>query len=253
MKVVIVEDEISACENFIYLLQQIDPEIEVIRVLDGVKAAIDYFKNYNEADLIFMDVHLGDGIAFEIFEAVDISTPIIFTTAYDQYAIKAFKVNSVDYLLKPINNDELENAIAKFKENNANIQDIKKIQKVLTEIKQQYKTHKSTFLVHQKDSLIPVKTKDFAFFYINLSLVKGVTHNNESYTLDRKMEDLETELDPTLFYRVNRQFIAQRTAIGKINYSFNGKLTVVVSPKFNEPIVISKAKSTHFKEWMGKY
>lgn len=253
MKVVIIEDEVAACDNFMYLLEQIDASIEVVKVLDGVKSAIDYFINNKEPDLIFMDIHLGDGIAFEIFESVTISTPIIFTTAYDQYAIKAFKLNSVDYLLKPINKDELENAISKFKENNVNTNDIKQIQDVLTEIKQQYKKHKATFLVHQKDALIPVKTKDFAFFYISLSLVKGITHNNETFILDRKMEDLETELDPTLFYRINRQFIAQRTAIGKINYSFNGKLVITVSPKFKESIIISKAKSTHFKEWMSKY
>lgn len=253
MKAVLVEDEISACENFMYLLQQIDASIEIVKVLDGVKSAIDYFKNNKEPDLIFMDVHLGDGIAFEIFEAVTISAPIIFTTAYDQYAIKAFKLNSIDYLLKPINEDELGYAISKFKENNVNANDIKQIQKVLTEIKQQYKKYKATFLVHQKDALIPVKTIDFAFFYIELSLVKGITRTNETFILDRKMEDLEEELDPSLFYRINRQFIAQRTAIGKINYSFNGKLTITVSPKFNESIVISKAKSMHFKEWMSKY
>ena len=139
MKVVIIEDEIAACENFIYLLHQINPEIEVIKTLDSVRSAINYFQNNDEADLIFMDIHLGDGIAFEIFEEVTISTPIIFTTAYDQYAIKAFKVNSVDYLLKPINKEELRNAISKFEENSASIQDIKKIQKILAEIKQQNK------------------------------------------------------------------------------------------------------------------
>ena len=145
IKAVLVEDEVSACANFIYLLQQIDANIEIIEVLDGVKSAIDYFKNNKEPDIIFMDVHLGDGIAFEIFEAITISTPIIFTTAYDQYAIKAFKLNSVDYLLKPINKEELRNAIAKFKENNINGKDISQIQKVLSEIKQQYRKHKTTF------------------------------------------------------------------------------------------------------------
>ena len=159
MKAVIIEDEIAACENFMYLLAQINPEIEVVKILEGVKSAIAYFQNYQEIDLIFMDVHLGDGIAFEIFEKVTISTPVIFTTAYDQYAIKAFKLNSVDYLLKPINKAELRNAIVKFKENNASIQDIKKIQKVLAEIKQQNKIYKTTFLVHQRESLFPIKTE----------------------------------------------------------------------------------------------
>jgi len=253
MNIIIIEDEIAACENFIFLLHQINPEIEVIKTLDSVRSAIHYFQNNNEVDLIFMDIHLGDGIAFEIYEEVTISTPIIFTTAYDQYAIKAFKVNSVDYLLKPINKEELRNAIAKFEENSASIQDIKKIQKILAEIKQQNKTYKTTFLVHQRESLIPLKTEKIAFFNIDSGIVKGTTHSNESFIMDRKMEDLISEIDPSLFYRVNRQLIVQRTAIKKINYSFNGKLTLTVSPKFIESIIISKAKSTHFKEWMRNY
>lgn len=253
MKAVLIEDEISACKNFTFLLNQIDVSIEVVAVLDSVKSAIDYFKNNQKPDIIFMDVHLGDGIAFEIFEAIKITTPIIFTTAYDQYAIKAFKLNSVDYLLKPINKNELSNALVKFKETHINTYDISQMQKVLVEIKQQYKKYQATFLVQHKDALIPVKTEDFAFFHININRVKGVTHKNESFVLDKKMEDLEKELDPTLFYRINRQFIAQRTAIGKINYSFNGKLKITVYPKFNESILISKAKATHFKEWMRTY
>lgn len=253
MKVIIIEDEIAACENFIFLLQQINSKIEVVKTLDSVKSAIDYFKTSNEFDLIFMDIHLGDGISFEIFEEVTISTPIIFITAYDQYAIKAFKVNSIDYLLKPINKVELENAIAKFEKNNASINDIKKIQKVLSEIKQQNKTYKTTFLVHKRESLIPIETNEIAFFNINSGIVKGTRHNKESFIMDRNMDRLIAEIDPTLFYRVNRQFIVHRTAIKKINYSFNGKLTLTVSPKFNEPIIISKAKSTHFKEWMKNY
>ena len=251
MRVVIIEDEISACENFIYLLSQIKTSIEVVQILDGVKSSVEYFQNKNEIDLIFMDVHLGDGIAFEIFEEVEIATPIIFTTAYDQYAIKAFKVNSIDYLLKPINQQELENAIVKFEQNNTQIEtNLTQIHQILTEI-QQAKKYKKTFLVHKKESLIPIETNVFAYFYIDLGLVKGITHNNESFILDKKMEDLEMELDPTLFYRVNRQYITQRKAVQKVNYSFNGKLTVIISPKPNESVVISKAKSKHFKEWLG--
>ena len=147
----------------------------------------------------------------------------------------------------------MRNAIAKFEENSASIQDIKKIQNILAEIKQQNKTYKTTFLVHQRESLIPLKTEKIAFFNIDSGIVKGITHNNESFIMDRKMEDLIADIDPSLFYRVNRQFIVQRTAIKKINYSFNGKLTLTVSPKFNESIIISKAKSTHFKEWMRSF
>ena len=177
---------------------------------------------------------------------------MIFTTAYDQYALKAFKVNSIDYLLKPIDEDELQKALTQFEvqsqiESSPNVQ----MEGLLNLIKAKSKTYKTTFLVSLRDQLIPIKTSSIAYLYIDTGIVKGITKDNQSYTIDKKLEDIESELDPECFYRVNRQFIVHKDAIANIKYYFNGKLILNVSPVFKEQIVVSKAKSTALKKWIN--
>ena len=251
MKVVIVEDEIAASENLTYILNSIDPSIEVLKVLDSVKSAVAYFIEHTEAELIFMDIHLADGISFEIFEKVTINAPVIFTTAYDQYAIQAFKVNSVDYLLKPIDEEELSQAIEKFKKT-VNIEKPlnNQIEGMLAFLQTNNKTYKASYLVQKRDELIPVRTKDIAYFYIDTGVVKAITFSNESYILNKKLEDIEEELNPKDFHRVNRQFILNRNAVTTINFYFNSKLIINVTPSFNERIVASKAKASDVKNWL---
>ncbi|MCH2195357.1 LytTR family DNA-binding domain-containing protein [Kordia sp.] len=252
MKVVIVEDEIAASENLIYLLQKIDADIEVLNVLDSVTTAVAYFSKPTEAELVFMDIHLADGISFEIFEQVKITTPIIFTTAYDQYAIKAFKVNSVDYLLKPLNEEELSEAINKFKNNATLTPPVNnQIQGMLELLQSKSKAYKTTYLVQKRDELIPVKTGDIAYFYIDTGIVKAVTHTNQSYMITKKLEDIELELNPAEFHRVNRQFIINKTAVANVKFYFNGKLIVNVNPPSPERIVASKAKASDVKNWLN--
>ncbi|WP_299525656.1 LytTR family DNA-binding domain-containing protein [Winogradskyella sp.] len=252
MKVVIVEDEIAASENLIYLLNEIDPTIEVLKTLDSVKSSVAYFSEMQEADLIFMDIHLADGISFEIFEQVTITTPIIFTTAYDQYAIQAFKVNSVNYLLKPLNKEEISEAINQFvsakQPSGSTLNNIEALMQMLDTKSANYK---STYLVQKRDELLPLKTKDIAYFFIDSSIVKAITFNNQSYIINKKLEDIETELDPKLFLRVNRQFILNKDSVIKIKYYFNGKLIVITQPPYQERIVVSKAKSNEVKSWMN--
>lgn len=256
MKVVIIEDELAASDNLAYLLRSINPEIEVVQVLDSVKSAVGFFSTPHEAELAFMDIHLADGISFEIFDQVEISIPVIFTTAYDQYTLKAFKVNSIDYLLKPIDKDELSDALDQFKEQFKNptqekgMADIQ-IKGLLDLIQTKSKSYKTTFLVHHRDELVPLKTENIAYFHIDSGVVKSTTIDNRSYTIDTKLEDIEQELDPNHFYRVNRQFIVHRDAIVNIKYYFNGKLIVTVNPVSGERIVVSKAKATEFKNWMN--
>ncbi len=251
MKVIIVEDEITASDQLSLLLKEININIEVIKVLDSVKGAIAYFSEPNEAQLIFMDIHLADGIAFEIFKKIKIKTPIIFTTAYDQYAIKAFKVNSIDYLLKPIDEEELSEAIQKFKLLSVDSQLLNtRVENVLQLLKTNSKSYKSTYLVHHRDELLPIKTVDIAYFYIDTGIVKAFTLENKMYIIDKKLEDIEDELDPEVFNRVNRQFIINRNAIENIKQYFNGKLIVNINPIAKERIVVSKAKATVFKKWV---
>ncbi|WP_282080777.1 LytR/AlgR family response regulator transcription factor [Aquimarina algiphila] len=251
MKVVLVEDEITASDQLAFLLNAIDPNIEILKVLDSVKTAIEYFSNTHEASLVFMDIHLADGISFEIFEQVQIETPIIFTTAYDQYAIKAFKVNSIDYLLKPIDEDELSEAIQKFKNRSNEDGSLNnQIHGMLQLLQAKTKHYKTTYLVHHRDELIPVKTENIAYFYIDTGIVKAITLENKAYIIDKKLEDIEDELDPEVFNRVNRQFIIHKITISTIKQYFNGKLIVNITPIAKERIVVSKAKATAFKKWV---
>ncbi|MEM7380151.1 MAG: LytTR family DNA-binding domain-containing protein [Bacteroidota bacterium] len=252
MKVVIVEDEVTASENLTYLLEQLEPNVEVLKVLDAVDTSVAYFKSGTEAELVFMDIHLADGISFEIFEQVSIEAPIIFTTAYDQYALKAFKVNSIDYLLKPVMEEELEAALNKFRQTGKSpaIND-GQLNAILGLMQNQNSNYKTTYLVHHKDEMVPVKTKDIAFFYIDTGLVKAVTYQNKPYVIEKKLEDIETELDPQFFKRVNRQYIVQKDAIANLKYYFNGKLILQTNPPAKERIVISKAKATEFKAWVN--
>lgn len=252
MKVVIVEDEIAASENLAYIINNIDPNIEILTVLDSVKTSVAYFSKKIEADLVFMDIHLADGISFEIFDQVDLKVPIVFTTAYDQYAIKAFRVNSVDYLLKPINEEELSEAINKFKKVSKDNQiDTNQIEGLMHLIQTKNKSYKSTYLVHQRDELLPIKTKDIAYFYIETGIVKGVTFTNKPYIIDKKLEDIESELDPQFFHRINRQFIINKNAVANVKFYFNSKLIININPPFSDRIVVSKAKATEVKNWLN--
>lgn len=251
MKVVILEDEKSAAENLKYLLNEVDPSIYVDKTLDTVSDAVSYFSDNHDIELAFFDIHLADGISFEIFNELEVKVPVIFTTAYDEYALRAFKVNSIDYLLKPIDEDELKQAIHKFKSSKEShtitdqFQDI--IKKLISEAQKKYK---SSFLVQQRDILIPIGIDDIAYFTIESGLVKAINFNNSSYIIDEKLDDLESNLHPDQFFRANRQFIVQKKAIVHLTIYFNGKLILTVEPKSKERIIISKAKAPLLKKWI---
>ena len=250
MKVVIVEDEISAAENLIELLKIVAPDAEVVTTLDSLKKSVAYFQQDVPIDLVFMDIHLADGISFEIFDAVDLKIPVIFTTAYDQYALKAFKVNSLDYLLKPIDETELKAAIDQYQQQaNPKMEDgaLEALRSLFTQAPKKFRT---TFLVNQRDGMIPIKTEDIAFFYIEDSIVYATTMKNQKVAIDKKLEEIEEELDPQQFKRVNRQFIVNREALVNIKYYFNGKLIVNTQPPAKERMVVSKARATEFKTWV---
>lgn len=252
MNVVIVEDELAASDNLSYLLQAIDKNIKVIKVLDSVKAAVTFFSQPQKAELVFMDIHLADGVSFEIFDKVDLGIPVIFTTAYNQYTLKAFKFNSIDYLLKPLDKDELSDALQQFKEQKKEEGiDKEQIKGLLNLVKEKEKTYKTTFLITHRDQLIPLKTTDIAYFIIDTGVVKAITFDKKSYPIDDKLEDLEQDLNPDNFYRINRQCILRRDALVRIKQYFNGKLIVDVTPASSEQIIVSKAKASDFKSWVA--
>ena len=251
MKAIIIEDEQSAADNLRFLLHSLAPDIQIVKSIETVSDAIAFFKESKAYDLVFMDIHLADGNSFEIVREVDPIAPIIFTTAYDQYAIQAFKLNSIDYLLKPIREAELENAILKFKDKQRKtLVSTQQIEALMSLMNTPKKAFRSSFLVQKKDTFIPIASSDFAFFFIQDGVVRGTTTDNQTYSFNEKLEDLESDLDPELFFRANRQYLIQRAAIKSLQTYFNGRLVVNLQPQEKDKIVVSKANASMLKAWL---
>ncbi|WP_066630927.1 LytR/AlgR family response regulator transcription factor [Labilibacter marinus] len=251
MRVVIIEDEWGAQEQLKIMLAEIVPNIEIVNVIDTVKNSIAFFQTNPTIDLVFMDIHLADGLSFEIFNEIHLNLPIIFITAYDQYAIKAFKVNGIDYILKPLIKGELERALEKYQNQTDKLitQDLfESFYHDMVETKREYK---NSFLLGHKDRLYPVSSNDIASFYVDLGVVKCYTFEHNRYVINNTLDNLENELDPNLFFRANRQFILHRKSIEHVNYYFNSKLKIKTCCDFDMDIVISKLKATDIKKWLG--
>ncbi|MCD7937549.1 MAG: LytTR family DNA-binding domain-containing protein [Tannerellaceae bacterium] len=249
MKVVIIEDEKAAVRNLRALLSEQADEMEIIAELDSITESIEWFHKYPMPDVLFMDIHLADGSAFEIFEHIEISCPIIFTTAYNEYALKAFKVNSIDYLLKPIDSEDIRKSLQKLKNltsQSGGQPDYHNLIKALRQ-KESYKTH---FLVPMKgDKLYPLPVEDIYYFHIEEGNVKAVTLTNRSFHLSNHLDELTDTLDPHSFFRVNRQYLIARKAVHDIDLWFNSRLSVNLKVPVKEKIVVSKARVAEFKEW----
>lgn len=250
MRVLIIEDEILAAKHLQYVLDEVGG-FNVVSVLESISETIEWFKANQQPELLFLDIHLADGSAFEIFKHVNIDCPIIFTTAYDEYALKAFKVNSVDYLLKPVDVDDIKNALKKLKGLLTQTGMNSDIQNLIDTFKKasSYKTH---FLIPLKgDKLFPVQTCQIACFYIDSSLVKARTFEDKTYNFEYTLDELANMLNPVDFFRVNRQFIIARNAIKDIDFWFNSRLSVNLRVTIPEKILISKARVPEFKRWFG--
>jgi DNA-binding LytR/AlgR family response regulator len=253
MKTLIIEDEYPAAERLTRLIQKTDERMEVLDVLDSIEAARRWFASHEAPDLIFSDIQLSDGLSFVIFDEVDVKSPIIFTTSYDEYAIKAFKVKSIDYLLKPIKQTELASAIQKYRELTGPgfMQEYGlKIQSLLDGLPISEKKYKTRFLVRQHDQLLPVFQEDIAYFFTTNELVCLVCKDKQQYLVDYTLEELEKLLDPARFFRLNRQFITALPAVRKIHKYFNGKLKLDLQPDPDQEVLISRDKATLFKEWV---
>ncbi|MDT0605947.1 LytR/AlgR family response regulator transcription factor [Croceitalea rosinachiae] len=251
MRVVIIEDEKAAAENLKFLLSEVDAAIQIDDIIETVSGAIDYFSKENTAELAFFDIHLADGISFEIFKQVQINVPIVFTTAYDEYALKAFKVNSIDYLLKPIDKDELREALVKYNRTQQSVPANQQFQEMLQILQIEKKKYKSTYLVHQRDTLVPLGVDEIAYFTIETGIVKAISFDNNEFIIDEKLEHIESELNPDQFFRVNRQFIVHRKAIENLQLYFNGKLILNLNPKPSEQVIVSKIKAPRLKQWIS--
>ena len=250
MKALVIEDEILASKHLLQVLDEVG-DISVIAVIESITETIEWFRKNPQPDIVFMDIHLADGSAFEIFRHTDISCPIVFTTAYDEYALKAFKVNSIDYLLKPIETTDVQDALKKLKDLSGSENQNTALNNLLASYGKTSK-YKKHFLIPSKgDKLIPVQTSDLACFCIDAGIVKALSADGRSYIFDYTLDELADLLDPEVFFRANRQFIISRTAIKDIDIWFNSRLSVNLRIAVPEKILISKARISEFKKWFG--
>lgn len=251
MKALIIEDELPAARRLIRLIGEVAPEISVIGQLDSVESAISWFRTNPMPDLVFLDIHLSDGYSFSIFKEIDITAPIIFTTAFDEYALEAFKVNSIDYLLKPVEVENLQKSIIKLK----NLQGgkitelMKNIDSILHESRHLSK-YKTRYLIRQKNQLLRVEEKQVAYFLAHDKIVALVTFENRQFIMDENLGWYESQVDPDKFYRLNRSVLASRESIIKIFTHFNGKLKVELIPPLKEDVFVSRDKAESFRMWL---
>lgn len=250
MKVLIIEDELVAAQQLQRLLADADPQIQVLAVLQSIEESVEYFTEHTAPELVFMDIHLADGSSFNIFDQVKVECPIIFTTAYDQYAMQAFKVNSIDYLLKPINPSDLERALEKYHKFSAPAQS--DMLALMQMMKQQYRQYKSYFLIPVADRLMPLAVADIAYIWLDNKVARIVTKDNRTYAMDKPLDVLMEQLDPNLFYRVNRQFIVAHDAIKDIGFWILGKLKLNLCVPVPDNIIVPKAKVPEFKNWFSR-
>ena len=250
MKVIIIEDERPAAEKLLKAIQKADPSIEVAAMLNSVKSSVEWLQQNPLPELLFMDIDLGDGLSFKIFDKVNITSPIIFCTAYDEYWQEAFEHNSIDYLLKPIKQDKLEIALGKYDK-------LKQHFAVSFQQLQQWHRHpadggyKRRFLIKRGTDYISVKTEDIAYFYAAHKLVCMVDNRNQKFILDQSLAEIETQVDPAQFYRINRKYFVHQNAIKKIKSYPKSKLQLELEPAVNEDIIISQENVGAFKAWMG--
>ena len=248
MRLLIIEDETAAAKNLCSILQSVTPDAQILDTIDMVVDSVEWFKSNPAPDLVFMDIHLSDGESFKIFEKVAITSPVIFTTAYDQYALKAFQTNGIDYLLKPIQEAEVRRAVEKWRLlTGADRSNYK--QKVDNMVAEQHDERQS-FLVRFRDKLIPVAQSDIAYCYTCEERVYAYGYNGERYPMEYTLEALQGMLSPRKFYRANRQFIISRDAVVDVSVWFGSRLSVNLSVDIPEKIIVPKARVPEFKQWL---
>jgi DNA-binding LytR/AlgR family response regulator len=260
MNILIIEDEYPAAERLERMILKIAPSASILEKLDSVEASLLWLQSQPSPDLIFSDIQLSDGLSFQIFEAISPKAPIIFTTSYDEYAIKAFKVKSIDYLLKPIKASELQSAIEKYQElknsfikNSTSQHDFSlRLEALMDNLQQkpQQNAYKSRFLVKQQEELIPVSIAEIAYFFTTNELVCLVKKDGRQFLIEHTLEQLEILLHPSKFFRLNRQYIASVESIRKIHHYFNGKLKIDLQPESTAEVLISREKASVFKDWL---
>jgi DNA-binding LytR/AlgR family response regulator len=252
MRVIIIEDEIPAAKRLEKLLHGCNDDIEIVHKSDSIESSVRYLSAAQNIDLIFMDIQLADGLSFDIFEQVKITTPVIFTTAFDQYTLKAFKVNSIDYLLKPIDENELHKSLEKYQrlysKTPTDFSDkIVKLMQEMNTVK-----YKERLLIKRGQQLSYLKIESTAYCYADGKLCYAVDFNGTKYLLENNLAQLEEQLQPDNFYRINRHLLVNIEAVKKVHTWLGGRLKVEVLPATTAETVVSRERVNGFKEWLGR-
>ena len=255
LKALIIEDEAPAYRRLHGLLSAHHPQLEVVDVVDTIQAAMTWFGENTSPDVIFSDIQLSDGLSFEIYKQVPPPCPIIFTTAYDAYMLEAFRTNGIDYLLKPVNREKLKNSLEKFRKikhfyggESPNL----RLYEMITELKSHVGAYyRDRFLISKGNAMIPVKASEIACIYAEDKAVLLFTKEGKRYVIPNTIEELETSLDPRLFFRVNRQCIVSADVISKVHNYFNFKLKLELQPDPGIEIIVSRSRSAGFRGWMN--
>ena len=247
----IIEDEYAASSHLAALLKRLQPEIEILAIVESIQEGILWFHRHPEPDLIFSDIQIADGLSFSIFDSVRPRSPIIFTTAYDEYAIKAFKLNSIDYLLKPIDEESISFSLKKFHERQ--LLTGTRITELMQAVWFDKPNYRLSFLVRYQDRLLPVSTDEVVASYIENGIVYLLLQNGKQFPVDLNLDDLQQQLDPIQFFRANRQYIVSRKSIREMVLHFNGRLLLNLKVNTPESIFISKERVSVFKRWFETY
>ena len=255
VKIALVEDEPYNLRMLGGMIKKLRPGWEVVQNFESVKATVDWLHTHSQPDLLFMDIQLADGLCFSIFDQVPVKSMVIFTTAYDNYAIRAFKVNSIDYLLKPFKEKDLEAAIEKFERfrNLSTAADPKPdYSDILEAIRNGEKKYRKRFLISKGDAFFKLPVEDIAYFYSENRVTTAVTFSRQNHVVDLSLEAIEEQLNPDVFFRATRQMMVNIQAIEKIENYFGGKLKVRLNPAFEGEVVVSRLKAGDFKEWLDR-
>ena len=246
MKALLIEDETAAARNLAAVLREVAPGVQIVATLESVAESLEWLRSNPQPDLLFMDIHLADGDSFRIFGAVEVTAPVIFTTAYDRYALEAFKVSSIDYLLKPINADDVRRALEKLRRltSGERLDYGSRVRSLAAQRQEE------VFLVRVRDRIIPLQRDRIAYCYTSNEKVTACGFDGETYPLDKTLEALQALLPERDFFRANRQFIVARRAVKEIAVWFGSRLTLHLTVDTPERIVISKARVPEFKTWL---
>lgn len=247
-KILILEDEKPNADRIRRIMLKIRPDVEIQAVLTSVQKTVEWLSENDCPDLIIMDIQLADGLSFEVFNLIQVDCPVIFTTAYDEYAVKAFKYNSLDYLLKPVEKEDLEAALVKFEGNVPQMLQQSSIENLLAQMLP--KTYRNRFLLPYRDGYKKMNVEDIALFYSHLNITYANLLNGEQVVVPQTLETLEQELDPKQFFRVNRQYIVHVNSIEEVHNFFNGKLKLKVRNSTDAAVIVSRTKAPLFKEWL---